>query len=276
MSGLPLAVGVLVVALMEYALNRLMLLFFVPTFLVLILVSGLGSKNFQREVPNMGHFRSFLFLIVCALAIFFPFLAKYSDDMYGFFQFLLTFSVSAVALIVAIVEVTVLGQRISLRANLHLDDSFFKKQKTLWEKDLEGFPNSERIIEKIDDGKFIPVLFDRGSFNLVVLWTCNLMEEIIDASVDGIIQKDPTKKLTFKNEKGGPLRYPSQLKNLNYVHRQAVGRESEQMSVEDLWDKVRNSIAHHNHRPTFDQTFATLTIFVQFMGEFPKTLQSWK
>jgi hypothetical protein len=224
----------------------------------------------------MGHLRGFLFLIVSVLAITFPLLAKFSNDVYGLFQFLLTFSVSTIALIVAIVEVTVLGHRVSLRANLHLDDGFFKKQKMIWEKDLEGFPNSERIIEKIEDGKFIPVFFDRGSFNLVILWSCNVIEEIIDASVDGIIQKDPTKKLTFKNEKGGPQRYASQLKNLNYFHRQGIGRESEQMSIEDLWDKVRNPIAHHNYKPTFDQTFAALTIFVRFMREFPKTLQSWK
>ena len=180
------------------------------------------------------------------------------------------------ALTVAIVEVTVLGQIVSLRDNIHLNDVFFRKQRRIWEKDLEGFPNSGRIIEKIDDGRFIPVFFDRGSFNLVVLWSCNVMEEIIDAAVEGIIQKDPTKKLTFKNERGGPQRYASQLKNLNYVHHQRIGRESEQMSIEDLWDKVRNPIAHHKYKPTFDQTFAALTIFVRFMEEFPKTVQSWK
>jgi hypothetical protein len=249
----------------------------VPVFFALVLVSGLGSKNFARtqEVPNMGHLRGFLFLIVSAFAVVFPFLMKFPNDMYGLFQFLSTVSISNVALTVAIVEVTVLGQRVSLRDNIRLNDGFFKKQKMIWEKDLEGFPNSERIIEKIDDGRFIPGFFDRGSFNLVVLWSCNVMEEIIDAAADGIIQKDPTKKLTFKNERGGPQRYASQLKNLNYVHRQS-GREGEQMSIEDLWDKVRNPIAHHTLKPTFDQTFAALTIFIRFMEEFPKTLQSWK
>lgn len=277
-GGPPLAVGLAVEILIAYTLTRSMLLLYVPLFFVLELVSGLGSKNFARtqEVPNMGHLRGFLFLIVSALAIAFPFLAKFPNDTYGLFQFLLTFSVSAVALTVAIVEVTVLAQRISLRDNVHLDDGFFKKQKKIWQKDLEGFPNSARIIEKIDDGRFIPVFFDRGSFNLVVLWSCNVMEEIIDATVDGIIQKNPTKKLTFKNERGGPQRYASQLKNLNCVHRQSIGRESDQMSIEDLWDKVRNPIAHHKYKPTFEQTFAALTIFVRFIEEFPKTLQSWK
>jgi len=273
-----LAVGLGVEIMLNYVLNRTMLLFNVPMFFVLVLISSLGSKNFvrEREVPNMGHFRAFLFLIVSALAIIFPFLVKFPNDMYGLFQFLLTFFISTLALSVAIVEVTVLGQRVSLRENIRLNDDFFKKQKKIWEKDLKGFPNSGRIIEKTDDGRFIPVFFDKGSFNLVVLWSCNVMEEIIDAAVDGIIQKNPTKKLTFKNERGGPQRYASQLKNLNYVHRQSGGRESEQMSIEDLWDKVRNQIAHHKYKPTFAQTFAALTIFIRFMEEFPKTLQSWK
>ena len=273
-----LAVGLGVEIMLNYVLNRTMLLFNVPMFFVLVLISSLGSKNFvrEREVPNMGHFRAFLFLIVSALAIIFPFLVKFPNDMYGLFQFLLTFFISTLALSVAIVEVTVLGQRVSLRENIRLNDDFFKKQKKIWEKDLKGFPNSGRIIEKTDDGRFIPVFFDKGSFNLVVLWSCNVMEEIIDAAVDGIIQKDPTKKSTFKNERGGPQRYATQLKNLNYVHRQSAGRESEQMSIEDLWDKVRNQIAHHKYKPTFAQTFAALTIFIRFMEEFPKTLQSWK
>ncbi len=277
-SGPPLAVGLAVEITIDYALNRLILLLYVPMFFALVLVSGLGSKNFARtqEVPNMGHLRGSLFLITSTLAIAFPFLAKFPNDMYGLFQFLLTFSVPTVALTLAIVEVTVLGQRISLRDNVHLDDGFFKKRKRIWEKELEGFPNSAKIIEKIDDGRFIPVFFDRGSFNLVVLWSCNVMEEIIDAAVDGIIQRDPTKKLTFKNERGGPQRYASQLKNLNYVHCQSIDGESDQITIEDLWDKVRNAIAHHKYKPTFDQTFAAMTIFVQFMEEFPKTLQSSK
>jgi hypothetical protein len=102
------------------------------------------------------------------------------------------------------------------------------------------------------------------------------MEKIIDAAADGIIQKDSLKRPLFKKEKGGPQRYPSQLRNLNYIQRQEMGRRNEQMNIDDLWDKVRNPIAHHNIKPTFDQTFGALIIFVSFIQEFPKTLQAWK
>jgi len=277
-SGPPLVVGLVMESAIIYVLNRPILLLYVPMFFAMVLVSGLGSKNFAqtREVPNMGYLRGYLFLIVSALAIAFPFYAKFSNDIYGLSQFLVTFSVSIAALTVAIVEVAVLGQRVSLRNSIHLHEGFFKQQKRIWEKGLEGFPNSRRIIEKIDDGSFLIALFDRGSFNLAVLWSCNVMEEIVDVAVDGIIQENPTMKSTFKNEKGGPQRYPLQLGNLNFVYSKNVGRESEQMSVEDLWDKVRNPIAHHKYKPTFDQTFGALTIFVRFMEDFPETLQSWK
>src|SRR4030042_1551095 len=277
-SGPPLAIGLVMEIAIIYVVIPLGLLLYVPAFFTLVLVSGLFSKNFARtrEVPNMGYWRGYLFLIISALAVAFPFLAKFPDDISGVSRFLFTLSISIVALTVAIVEVVVFGQRVSLRNRLHLDENFFRRQKRIWKKNLEGFPNSDRIIDKIDDGKFVPVFFDRGSFNLVVLWSCNVMEEIIDAAADGIIQKDPTKKLDFKNEKGGPQRYPLQLKNLSFVYDQSAGRKSERMSVEDLWDKVRNPIAHHKYKPTFEQTFAALSIFVRFMEEFPETLQSWK
>ena len=95
-SGPPLAVGLTVEIIICYVLNRLMLLLYVPMFFALVLASGLGSKNLVRnqEVSNMGHLRGFLFLIVSALAIAFPFLAKFPNDLYGLFQFLLTFSIS--------------------------------------------------------------------------------------------------------------------------------------------------------------------------------------
>jgi hypothetical protein len=275
-SGTPLAVGFVIEVLIEYALNRQTLLFYVPLFIALVLVSGLGSKNYGHEVPNMGHFRGFLFLIASVLAATTPFLLKFPDDLNGLFQFLLIFAISTLALTIAIVEVTIFGQRVSLRNSIRLTDDFFKKQKKVWEKELEGFPNSEKIINCLDDGKFVAGLFDRGSFNLAILWSCNVMEEIIDAAADGIIQKDPLKKPSFKKEKGGSQRYPLQLKNLNYVHHQRMGRRNEQISIDDLWDKVRNKVAHHNYKPTFNETYGALIILVSFIQDMPKTLLAYK
>ena len=130
------------------------------------------------------------------------------------------------------------------------------------------------MLDCIDNGKIVVTLFDRGSFNLAVLWSCNIMEEIIDAAADGIIQKDEQKKQLFRTEIGSPRRYPLQLKNLNYVHRQKRCRKNEEMTVDDLWDKVRNRIAHHHYLPSFDETFGALIIFVSFMESFPETLKA--
>jgi hypothetical protein len=273
-SGPPLGLGFVMEVSIYRVLNQQWLAVYVPLFVMMVLISGLGSKNLSRrqEVSNMGYFRGFLFLIASVLAAAFPFLIRFQSDLNGLFQFVLTFALSTVALTMAIVEVTIFGQRISLRNNIGLNIELFKKQKKVWENNLEGFPHSEKIISNLEDGRFVPEFFDRGSFSLAVLWSCNVMEEIIDAAANGIIEKDPTKKLLFKNEKGGPLRYPLQLKNLNYVHRQKTARINEQMDVNDLWDDVRNRIAHHKYKPTFDETYGALIIFVSFMEQFPKTL----
>jgi hypothetical protein len=184
-SGPLLAIGFLIEVIIYYVLNRQMLPFYVLLFIALVLTSGLASKNYvqTREVPNMGYFRGFLFLIASVLAAVTPFLFRFPQNLNGLFQFLLTFSISAVALIVAIVEVTVYGQRVSLRKSIQLDEDFFKKQKKIWEEKLEGFPNLEKMLDCVYNGRIVVSLFDRGSFNLAVLWSCNVMEEIIDTAV---------------------------------------------------------------------------------------------
>jgi hypothetical protein len=275
-SGPLLAIGFLIEVIIYYVLNRQMLSFYVLLFIALVLTSGLGSKNYvqTREVPNMGYFRGFLFLIASVLAAVTPFVFSFSQDIYGLFQFSLAFGISTAALTTAILEVTVLGQRVSLRKSIQLDEDFFKKQKKIWEEKLRGFPNLETILGCVDDGRVVVSLFDRGSFNLAVLWSCDVMEEIIDTAADGIIQKDEKKRELFRTEKGSPRRYPLQLKNFKYVHRQKSCRKNEEMTVDKLWDKVRNRIAHYHYLPSFDETFGALIIFISFMENFPETLKA--
>lgn len=278
LSGPLLAVGLAIEFIIYHILNPLMFLFYASLFIALILISGLASKNCvrTREISNMGHFRGFLFLIASVLAVPVPFLLRFSDNLSGFLLFLLTFAISTLALTIAIVEVTIFGQRVSLRDKIGLTNDFFKRRRTAWEGKLQSFPNSKKIIDGLENSKFVADLFDKGSFNLAVLWSCNVMEGIIDAVANGIIQEDPSKRPLFRNEKGGPQRYPLQLENLNYVHHQKAGRRKEQISVADLWDKIRNQIAHHNYRPTFDETYGALLILISFVEEFPKTLQAWR
>jgi len=277
-SGPPLAVGLAIEVSIYYALKSPLLLSYVFVFLALVLICGIGSKNFgrEREVPNMGYFRSFLFLIVSVLAVTFPFLAHFSNNLYGFFDFLLTYTISVLALTVAVVEVTILGQRTSLRKSIHLDVEFFKKQRAIWEERLQSFPNSEKILDRIDDSKYVSDFFDRGSFNLAILWSCSIMEEIIDATTKRIIKRDPTKEPLFRKEKGERQPYPLQLRNLNFIYHPKSTRKSEEMSIDDLWVKERPQIAHHEHRPSFDETFGALAIFVSFIEEFPKKLEAWE
>lgn len=259
-----------------FVLNRQMLSFYVAVFLGLILFSALGAKNFAKEFHCIGYHLGLLFLFASVLAETATFLLHVENSLYGVFQILVVFCISTVAFVISTMHITVWGQRASLRVSAGLTNGFFRKQKKIWEHELGKFPNFNNILENLDDGQFVAGLFDRGSFNLVILWSCNVMEKIIDATVEGIISKDPTKRPVFKKEDGSRQRYPLQLKNLGYE----IGSESEnkgdQVSIEALWHKIRNDVAHRNIRPTFHETYGALTILVSFMEKMPKTLQAWK
>ena len=168
------------------------------------------------------------------------------------------------------------GQRFSLRRNIGLTDGFIDKQKEVWKKELANFPNSEKIINELDAGRHVARLFDEGSFSLAVLWACNVMEKIINAYTDGIIQTDPSKKDIFRNTNSGqPQSPPRQLNNLNYIHCLKPCRKDEKLSPEELWNEKRNRIAHHNYKTSFAETYGALIIFVSFVENFPKTILAW-
>jgi hypothetical protein len=277
LSGPLLAAGFATQVLIYLALNRLMLYIYAPLFIMLVFFSGLGSKNFALEVHNMGRFRAFLFLLASVLASTLPFtLAQPTDPLYGLYRFFLLFAISSLALTIAITEVTIWGQRVSLREKMGLADVFFTKQKKVWEKKLADFPNLEDILISIDSGRFIATLFDRGSFNLAVLWSCNLMEQIIDAVAAVIISRNPQRMELFKKEDGSPVRYPKQLKSLGFKPNIEKNRKDEQITTEALWHEIRNDIAHRNDKPTFQQTSGTICILVSFMEEMPEILEAWK
>jgi len=253
-----------------------MLLTYLPLFFVLILISGSASKNFFFEVPNMGYYRGFLFLIASALASTCPFIIRFENNWYGLSQLLLTFTISNLALTIAIVEVTIWGQRVSLREKIRLNDNFFRQQKKIWKKALEGFPNSEKIISSLYDSRFVAGFFDRGSFNLAVLWSCNVMETVTDAAAEGIISKNPQRKVLFKKEDNNRRGYPEQLENLGYKPHMEKCRKEEQIETKTLWHTIRRDIAHYNYKPTFQETYGAMSILVSFMKEMPDILQTWK
>jgi hypothetical protein len=272
-----LAIGLTLQVLIYLALNRLMLIVYLPLFAMLILMSALGSKNFGREVNNMGYTRGFLFFIAAVLASLTPFILKApANPIQASFQFILLSGVSVLALIMAVVEITVCGQRVSLRNNMQLTEDFFKKQKQVWKQLLVDFPNSESIIKSIDEFQAIPVLFDKGSFSLAVLWSCNVIEQTTDAIAEGIISKNPTKMELFRKEDNSPIRYPKQLRNLGFNPNLENNKEDERVTTEVLWHEIRRKVAHYNYRPTFEETFGATFILTSFIKEMPNLLQNFE
>ena len=49
-------------------------------------------------------------------------------------------------------------------------------------------------------------------------------------------------------------------------------QDENQLTVDNLWHKVRDRIAHHNYEPTFDETVGTITILTSFMRSVPNIL----
>lgn len=277
LRSLPfLVIGLLIQSYVIFVLNRQVLSFYVPLAFGLILICALGAKNVSREFRPIGYYLGLLFLFASLLAETSTFLIRVENSLYGAFQILLVFFISIAAFTISITHIAVWGQRVSLRDSARLTDDFFKKQKEKWENELTGFPNLNKILDGLDNGRFVADLFDSGSFNLVVLWSCNVMEKIIDAAAEGIISKEPAKRRLFKKEDGSSERYPLQLKNLGYDIELENGNGDDQLSIEALWHKIRNDVAHRNYRPMFYETYGALTILVSFMERMPKTLQSCK
>lgn len=165
-------------------------------FILLIIVSALPVKNVGRNFYAIEFWLSALFLITSVIAEAFTFIF-FVKGLIDFFSYILPWCVSNIAVVVSVLHVTVLSQRLSLRESVGLVDNFFANQKRLWKDELKEFKNADRIIECLEDGKFIPHLFDKGLFNLIVLWSCNMMEKIIDVATEEIIALKPEKRSLF-------------------------------------------------------------------------------
>jgi hypothetical protein len=270
-----LVVGFGVQFLIEYQLNKPMLLIYFPAVVVLVLITGLGTKNFKREISNMGSFRSFLFLLASFLAALTPFLLTTSNDIFSQFKFLLVFVISNIALLIAIVEITINGQRESLRSSLHLTEDYVKNRIKEWKKQLQQDPNFEKIIQNVEEAKFVPNLFDRGSFNLAILWSCGIMEKIVEIVAEDTVSRYPDKKYFFRDV-DKRLGYPKQLKNLGFRPNLLPKRQDESLDLEKLWHSIRNDIVHRNYKPTFQETAGTIKILIEFLDQMPQVLISWE
>jgi hypothetical protein len=89
-----LVIGMFVEIVIYLSLNPLMLYVYVPVFILMILIAGLGAKNSAVEVHNIGYYKSFLFLLASALASTTPFVVfKPADSLSSLFSFTLTFTI---------------------------------------------------------------------------------------------------------------------------------------------------------------------------------------
>jgi hypothetical protein len=271
-----LAFGIVFQSLVISMLNKPMLALYLPTAVGLVLFSALGSRNFAREFYCIGYHLGLLFLLASVLAETSTFLLHVENSPFGAFQIIVVFAISTMAFVISTVHIAVWGQRVSLRMSAGLTDDFFRKQKKEWKNELKEFPNAKSILDSIDGGRFIANLFDRGSFNLVVLWSCNVMEEIVDAITDGIISMHPEKTELFKTKDGRRQNYPRQLKNLGWQLRRTRDQNDESLDEDQVWNTLRNNIAHHNHKPTFAETYGTLKVLTCFLTTMPMTLKAWK
>ena len=168
------------------------------------------------------------------------------------------------------------GQRFHLRNSVGFDNNFIEKQKELWKQQLKNFPNANNIIKEIDSGKRVAHLFDRGSFDLTILWSCNVIEGVVNATIREIVKKDPDVKTLFRTPDGIPISPHNKLRVLNYVHKQRPCRKTEEITTKTMWKELRNPIAHENKEVSFEETYGALMIFVSFIEEFPKTLIAWQ
>jgi hypothetical protein len=265
-----------------FIINSIILFMFNPwlaslyaiLFILYILLSALPAKNFPKDFHTIEPSLSLCFLITSVIAQAFTTIAFFSG-MLGYsiisvLEWFLMFIISHISLLVSVLHFTVCAQRSSIRESVGLVDNFFAKQKKIWEQELKEIQNANRIIECLDEGGFILHLFDKGFFNLTVLWSCNVMEKIVDATADEIIARNPEKRDLFKTKEGRSQNYPRQLKNLGYEY----PSEDKLFDIDTLWNRLRNKIAHHNYKPTFDETYETLKILISFTRKMPKIFKS--
>lgn len=272
-SLLYLIIGIIIEYLAFYRSNILLLFIFSISYIGIILLTGLFSKNFKFQFHPINRLLSILIFYTSIFSLGFAFIYNFEDSIYGLSQRFLLATISEIVLISSLISIVVLSQRNSLRKSLGLNTNLLDTEKERWKNELQRFPNLDKVLEGFDTGKSIEELFYAGYFNLAVLWSCNIMEEIIDSITDGIITIHPEKTSLFRNKEGRQLPYPTQLKNLGYV----INKESEQkeISLDALWHELRNKIAHHNYRPTFYETSQTIKFTVTFLKQMPLTLKNW-
>lgn len=256
-----------------YLLTPQWLIVYVTFYAVLILVSGAFAKNLKREFHLMSWWFAYLLFLTSALSKAFALVAPFENTISGLMQRLLIVAISEPAFLASVITIAVFGQRKSLRKSIGLDENFFDEEKKRWKKEIDGFPELDKMLADLNGARFVAGLFDKGLFNLTILWSCNVVEEVVDVLSKQIIKMKPEEKPLFRDENGFRLPYPSQIRNLGYDFCQSQNKT--QLDIDSLWQTVRNKIAHHNYTPTFDETNGTMIILTLFAQETPTIVKNW-
>jgi hypothetical protein len=272
LGSLPyLSLGLFIQYTIYLALSSNLFAVYLPVYCILIIVSPILTKNIRVQFHPMEWRFAVLFLFASVFSKFSAFFFPFEATPIGAFMSLFVLLISELTFTISLVMIVVNGQRESLRENIGLTHSFFKNQKEMWSDEAKGFPNLEEIANNLDSGRFLTTFFDNGYFNLSILWSCNIMEQVVDATAETAISKAPEMKTLFRNREDRPVRYPKQLKNLGYKSiLKGSGRE---FHVAILWHEVRRNIAHYNYMPSYYETMETLKILISFVEETPMILR---
>ena len=114
----------------------------------------------------MGYWENLILVVSSIMASMVPVLYRFDDSLLGIFQFFTITIFTALAFPYSIIQTSIFGQRRSLRRKTQLTKEFFKEQKEIWKDELSNFPNNQDLLEKFDDEKYIPDLFNSFHINL--------------------------------------------------------------------------------------------------------------
>jgi hypothetical protein len=270
-TSLPFAVILLAIQLyILFLFSPQLLPIHVFLYVLVIVLSGAPAKNTEREFHLMDRWLAYLVLFTGLLGAGFGFTLKTEATPFGYLQALLALIIPQIVIVLSLMNIVVRGQRISLRASVGLPDGAFDKAKKEWEQELGMLPNLDKIVGNLYEGRFVASLFDAGFFNLAILWSCSIMEEVVDTITNEIISKKPDQAVFFRHEDSSRRPYPEQLNSLGYGL-----QEAQRTLLWRVW-AVRNRIAHHKHKPTFSETADTLRTLISFTEEMPTTLKNWR
>jgi hypothetical protein len=277
---LPLILALIVQFVIEILLSSTPWLFYVPYLLVVVFVifiSAFLSKNHNKkraEFLPMSYITIISAIFMSAISIYFSFIFSTENPLFAAIINSVIFVFAQTFLAFSLLNLFVIGSRSSVLYYMNVKSEIFEKKLEKWKEEL-NFPNTTKITSHLEECRYIIDLFEKGFFNLAVLWSCNIIGNIMDDTAEIIIDKYPEKTALFRvkkvNKAGQEFltteRYPVQLANIGFY----LQKNTKEFNLDMLW-QIRNDIAHRNIKPTFFQTTETLEVLMTFLDEGPKLL----